>query len=112
MLPEAAHTDDQVPAGHGPRGARVGPAVPAGVHVGPQPQGLHEPPTLRHPGPQAVPEDRLPRGRAVPPRLRRVAGRPRAGEGPELLDPVLRRGAAPQKGAFVVLLFRTATSAV
>src|SRR6516162_9512110 len=111
MLHKATHTDDQVPAGGGPGGAGVGPAVPAGVLVRPQPQGLHLSPAVRHPGPQDVPEDRLPRGRAVPGRLRRVAGRPRAVEGPALLHAQLRRAAAAKKGEFVLLLFRAATSA-
>src|SRR3954465_13029465 len=111
MLYEAAHTDDQVPAGGGPGGAGTGPAVPAGVHLGPQPQGLHEPPAVRRPGPQDLPQDRLPRGRAVPRRLRRDPQRPRALESPALLDPLLRRAAAAKKGEFVLLLLRATTSA-
>src|SRR5687768_3653639 len=112
MLHEATTPDDQVPACGCPRGAGAGQGIPAGVHVGPQPQGLHEPPTLRHPGPQGVPEDRLPRGRRLPRRLRRGPVRPGALEGAELLDPVLRGAAAPQKGEFVALLFRATTSAL
>src|SRR5947209_13948615 len=111
MLHEASHPDDQVPAGGGPGGAGAGPGVPACLLRPAEPEGLHPAPAVRRPGPQAVPEDRLPRGRAVPPRLRRAAGRPRAGQGPELLDPVLRRAATPQKAEFVVLLLRAATSA-
>src|SRR5262249_43147758 len=71
----------------------------------------HRPPAIRRPGPQDVPEDRLPGRRRVPGRLPRDPVRPRAVEGPALLDPVLRRGAAPQKGEFVVLLVRVTTSA-
>src|SRR5262245_7859423 len=111
MLHEATLTDDQVPAGGGPGGAPTRPGVLAPVLGGAQPQGLHPAPAVRHPGPQDLPEDRLPGGRPVPGRLRRATRRPRAQEGPELLDPVLRRAAAAKKAEFVLLLFRATTSA-
>ena len=49
--------------------------------------------------------------RAVPGRLRRAPRRPRADRRAPLLDPVLRRAAAPKKGEFVVLLCRATASA-
>src|SRR5882724_7900856 len=111
MWYEDLNPDDQVPAGGRPGGPAPGPGRPAGVHLGPQPEGLHRPPAVRRPGPQDVPEDRLPGRRRVPRRLPRDPVRPRAVEGPAPLDPVLRRGAAPKKGEFVVLLCRATTSA-
>src|SRR5262249_56730641 len=55
---------------------------------------------------------RLLRSRANPGRFRRASGRPRADEGAERLDPVLRRAAAAKKGDFVVLLLCATTSAI
>src|SRR5262245_56588067 len=111
MLHEADIPDDQVPARGGPGGVAARPGVPAAVLGGPQPQGLHPAPAVRHPGPQGVPQDRLPGRRRVPGGLRRTPGRPGADEGAPLLDPQLRRAAAAKKGEFVLLLFRATTSA-
>src|SRR5581483_4683595 len=111
MLHEDPDPDDQVAPGRGPGGPAAGEGRPAGVHVGPQPQGLHRPPAVRRPGPQDVPQDRLPGGRPVPGRLRRDPRRPRAGQGAPLLDPVLRGLPAAKKGEAVVLLACATTSA-
>src|SRR5262249_6901436 len=67
-------------------------------------QGLHPTPALRHPGPQDVLQDRLPRRRPAPGRLRRAARRLGAGQGAPLLHPVLRGQAAAKKGEVVLLL--------
>src|SRR5262245_57666391 len=111
MLHEDPNPDDQVPACGGPGGPAPCPAIVAGVHGSPQPQGLHDPPTVRHPGPQDVPEDRLPGRHPVPDRLRRDPGGPGAVQGPPLLDPRRSRGPAAQKGEAVVLLYRATTAA-
>src|SRR5262249_28149226 len=111
MRYEDPNPDDQVPAGGGPGGARPRPGGAAELLLDDQPQGLHRPPAVRHLGPQDVPEDRLPRGRAVPRGLRRDPGGPGALQGPPLLDPLLRRRASAQKGEAVVLLYRATTSA-
>src|SRR4051812_15979215 len=111
MLHEALTPDDQVPAGGCSDGVATRPGGAAGVLLSDQPQGLHPAPTVRHPGPQDVPQDRLPGRRAVPGRLRRGPRRPRADEGARPLDPLLRRAAAPKKGDFVVLLVCATTSA-
>src|SRR5947199_920396 len=111
MLHEDPKPDDQVAAGRGHGGVAAGEGRPAGVLVGPQPQGLHEPPAVRRPGPQDVPQDRLPGRRPVPRRLRRDPPGPRAGQGAPLLHPVLRGRPAAKKGEAVVLLYRATTSA-
>src|SRR5262245_4608445 len=111
MLHEADIPDDQVPAGGRPGGPAPGPGIAAGVHLRAQPQGLHRPPAVRRPGPQDLPEDRLPGRRRVPGGLRRGPGAPRAAQGPALPRPLLRRGASAQKGEVVVLLHRATPTA-
>src|SRR5215831_13659064 len=96
--------DDQVASGRCPGGAAVGPRGFAGLFRRAQPQGLHPTPALRHPGPQDVLQDRLPRRRPAPGRLRRAARRPGAGQGASLLHLVLRGQAAAKKGEVVLLL--------
>src|SRR5262249_38069727 len=112
MRYEDPNPDDQVPAGGGPGGAYARPGRAPDLLLDDQPEGLYRPPAVRHPGPQDVPEDRLPGRRPVPGRLHRASGRPRAGEGAPLLDPVLRRRSAAQKGEAVCLLLRATASAV
>src|SRR3954471_20882446 len=111
MWYEDPSPDDQVPTGRSPRSLTSGPRCPARVLRGPQPQGLHPAPAVRRPRPQDVPQDRLPRRGPVPRRLRRIAGRPRAGEGAPLLDALLRGRPAAKKGEVVVPLLHATTSA-
>src|SRR3954467_12677186 len=108
MWYEDPSPDDQVPTGRSPRSLTSGPGCPARVLRGPQPQGLHPAPAVRHPRPQDVPEDRLPRRRRAPQGLLRPAPRPRAGRGAALLDPVLRRTADKKGEALLLLLSATA----
>src|SRR5262249_42836609 len=108
---EARIPDDQIPAGVGPGGSPPRPGGPAGVLVEVQPPRLHPAPPLRRPRPQGLPQDRLPRGGRRPRRLRRAAGRPRPDGRPALLDPLLRRAAAAQKGEFLALLVCATASA-
>src|SRR5688500_2201792 len=108
---EDPNPDDQVPAGRRPGGSRPRPASPPGVHLRPQPQGLHRPPAVRRPGPEDVLQDRLPRHRPAPHRPRRPPQGPRARQGAPLLDPVLRGRPAAKKGEAVSLLYRATTSA-
>src|SRR5437764_11287782 len=111
MLHEAITPDDQVPAGGRSDGVAARAGGVAGVLLSDQSQGLHPAPAIRHPGPQDVPQDRLPGRRRIPRRRRRGPRRPRAGEGARPLHPVLRRAAAAKKGDFVVLLVCATTSA-
>ena len=74
-------------------------------------QGLHPAPALRRPGPEDLPQGRLPGRRPGARGLRRAAPGPGPGRGPALLDPLLRRQAAAKKGEFVVLLFRATARA-
>src|SRR4051812_48762180 len=108
---EDPNPHDQVAAGRRPGGSRPRPGGPTGLHVRPQPEGLHRPPAVRRPGPEDVLQDRLPGHRPAPDRLRRPPEGPRAGEGAPLLDPVLRGLAAAQKGEAVTLLYRATASA-
>src|SRR3954451_4299489 len=111
MLHEATRTHDQVPPGRCPGGAAAGPGRPAGVLRRAEPEGLHPAPTVPRPGPQDVPQDRLSGRRPVPHRLRRDPHRPRAGQGPALLDAVLRGRPAAKKGEVVCLLVSATVSA-
>src|SRR5437764_3956453 len=111
MLHEAITPDDQVPAGGRSDGVAARAGGVAGVLLSDQSQGLHPAPAIRHPGPQDVPQDRLPGRRRIPRRRRRGPRRPRAGEGARPLHPVLRRAAAAKKGDFVVLLVCATASA-
>src|SRR5262245_36116424 len=111
MWHEDPNPFDQVAASSGPRGIASCEGRPAGVHVGPQPEGLHRPPVVRRPGPQDVLQDRLSGHRPTPDRLRRPPDGPQSGEGAPLLDPVLRGLSAAQKGEAVVLFVRVTTSA-
>src|SRR5262249_20704209 len=97
-------TDDQIAAGRGPRGAAPRPRGTARLLVEVLPQGLHTAPALRPAGPEDLLQDRLPRCRRLAPRLPRAARRPRLGQGPALLHPLLRRTAAAKKGEVVCLL--------
>src|SRR5581483_10223101 len=96
-------TDDQVASGLGPRGAARGPGGLARLLLEALAQGLHAAPAVRHPGPQDVLQDRLPRRRPDASGLRRAARGARAEPGAALLDPLLRRRQA-KKGEFVLLL--------
>src|SRR5205085_12256129 len=111
MSYEDPNSDDQVPACGGPRGSGPRTGRAAGLFLDDQPQGLHCPSAVRRPGPQDVLQDRLPGHHPAPDRLRRPPGRPGAGEGAALLDPVLRGRPAAKKGEAVVLLLRATTSA-
>src|SRR4051812_7847403 len=111
MSHEAITPDDQVSPGGRPGGPAAGPGGDAGVLVEVQPEGLHPAPAVRRPGPQDVPQDRLPRGGPVPRRLRRDPQRPRVEGRPPLLDVVLRGRTAAKKGDFIVLLVCATTSA-
>src|SRR6516165_10786262 len=86
-------SDDQVLAPGRPPGV-------AGLLLPDQPPRLHPGPAVRRPGPEDLPQDRLPRRRRLPPRLRRAARRPGAVQGAPLLDLVLRGAAPPAKGGF------------
>src|SRR5436190_18657806 len=108
---EDPNPHEQVPAGRGPGGARARPGGPPGLHLGPQPEGLHRPPAVRRPGPQDVLQDRLPGHHPAPDGLRRPPEGPRAGEGAPLLDPLLRGRAAAKKGEAVSLLYRATMAA-
>src|SRR5271154_2306622 len=111
MLHEAITPDDQVSAVGRPRSSPAGPGGPAGVLLEVQPQGLHAAPTVRRPGPQDVPQDRLPGCRRRPRRLRRVTDRPGVEEGARPLDALLCRTAALKRGGYIALLLRATTSA-
>src|SRR5215211_7812202 len=108
---EDPNPDDQVPASRDSGGPARGPAGTAGVHVVPQPEGLHRPPTVRGPGPEDVLQDRLPGRRPTPDRRLGPPRRPRADQSPPLLDPVLRGRPAAKKGEVVTLLVCATTSA-
>src|SRR5262245_34080411 len=112
MLHEDPDTDDQVAARGGPGGAAPGTRVPAPVLGGAQPQGLHPAPTVRHPGAENVPEDRLPGRRRRPQGLRRTPRRLGAQEGTALLDAQLRRRPAAKGGNFLDLLEGAVASAL
>src|SRR4051812_20896633 len=111
MWHEDLNPDDQIATSRGPGGSAAGEGRPAGVRLGPQPQGLHQPPVVRRPGPEDVLQDRLPGRRPTPDRPGRPPQGPRADQGAPLLDPVLRGRTAAKKGEVVVLLLRATTSA-
>src|SRR5262249_38927724 len=94
------HTShDQIPADSGPHGAGHRPRGAAGLLLEVLPARLHPASTLRLAGAARVPQARLPRPGADPPRVGRVARRPGPGEGPRPLhDPEGRRAAARKKG--------------
>src|SRR5919109_4830155 len=102
---------DEIAAGGGPGGPAPGPGEPARLLLEVLPQGLHPGPAVRLPGPEDLLQDRLPRGRAAPRRLRRAARRPRPGQGPPLLHPLQGRAAAVKKGEVVLLLFQATVRA-
>src|SRR4029079_5422765 len=112
MRHEDPTSDDQVAAGRGPGGPTLGERSIAGLLLEVQPQGLHSAPTVCCPGPQDLPQDRLPGCRRLSRRLRRTPGRRGTGEGARSVHPLLRQEATLKKGAFVVLLLRATTSAV
>src|SRR3954463_4144987 len=111
MLHEDPDTDDQVAARGGPRGAAPGPRVPAAVLGSHRPQGLHQPPTVRHPGAEDLPQNRLPGRRRVPQGLHRTPRRPGVGPRAPLLDAQVRPRPAAKGGRFLDLLEGAVTAA-
>src|SRR5215831_13978639 len=94
---------DEIAAGRRPRSSAAGPGGPAALFLEVLAAGLHPAPALRPPGAEDLLQDRLPRPHGPAQGLRRAARRPRAGHGPALLHPLLRRRAALKKGEVVLL---------
>src|SRR5262245_24183110 len=97
MVYEHHTTDDQVAPGFPPAGVGGGPRSPAPVLLQVLQEGLYPPPAPRRPGPQGVPQGRLPRRHRVPARLVRAAGRVGAQETAPLHHPPEGPHAAEKK---------------
>src|SRR5512146_2391709 len=95
---------DQVAAGVGPHRLGHRQDRTAAVLLEVLPTRLHPAPTLRPAEPARAPQGRLPRPGADPPRMGRVARRPRPEEGPRPLhDPEGGPAAARKKGVDALL---------
>src|SRR5262249_23165181 len=102
---------DEIAAGRGPGGPAPRPRGATRLFLEVLPPGLHPAPTVCPARSEDLLQDRLARGRPVAGGLRRVAHRPRPGQGPALFHPLLCCPAAPKKGEVVCLLFQATVRA-